>query len=69
MTIRHLQIFSEVCRMESITKAADNMNIAQPEVSSAIRELESFPTVQVENFQKSTIPTVSGLYSMRKYSR
>lgn len=47
MTIRHLQIFSEVCRMESITKAAHHMNMAQPAVSSAIRELESFYQVRL----------------------
>lgn len=42
MTLRHLRIFSEVCRQESITLAAENMNMAQPAVSYAIRELESY---------------------------
>lgn len=50
MTIRHLQIFSEVCRLESITKAADHMNMAQPAVSNAVRELESF--YQVKLFER-----------------
>lgn len=42
MTLRHLKIFSEVCRLESITLAAEEMNMAQPAVSYAIRELESY---------------------------
>lgn len=42
MTLRHLRIFSEVCRQESITLAAESMNMAQPAVSYAIRELESY---------------------------
>lgn len=42
MTFKHLQIFSEVCRVGSITKAAEHMNMAQPAVSNAIRELESY---------------------------
>ena len=40
MTLRHLKIFSAVCRLESITLAAEEMNMAQPAVSYAIRELE-----------------------------
>ncbi|MDO4471467.1 MAG: LysR family transcriptional regulator, partial [Bacillota bacterium] len=32
----------EVCRQESITLAAESMNMAQPAVSHAVRELESY---------------------------
>ncbi len=42
MTLRHLQIFSTVCRLGSVTKAADELNMAQPAVSHSIRELESY---------------------------
>lgn len=42
MTLKHLQIFSEVCRIGSITKTAEHMNMAQPAISYAIRELESY---------------------------
>lgn len=42
MTLRHLKIFSEVCRLESITLASEKMNMAQPAVSYAIRELEGY---------------------------
>lgn len=47
MTIRHLRIFTEVCRMESITLAGENLNMAQPAVSSAIKELESYYGVRL----------------------
>lgn len=42
MTLRHLHIFSVVCKRESITKAAEELNMAQPAVSFTIRELESY---------------------------
>lgn len=42
MTLRHLRIFMEVCRFGSITQAAEELNMAQPAVSYAIRELESY---------------------------
>ena len=40
MKIRHLRIFKMVCETESITKAAENLFITQPAVSSAISQLE-----------------------------
>lgn len=42
MTLRHFHIFSIVCKRESITKAAEELNMAQPAVSFSIRELESY---------------------------
>lgn len=42
MTLRHLEIFRAVCQRESITAAAEQLNMTQPAVSQAIRELESF---------------------------
>lgn len=42
MTLKHLQIFSTVCRVGSVTKAAEELNMAQPAASHAIRELESY---------------------------
>ncbi|MCD7751604.1 MAG: LysR family transcriptional regulator [Lachnospiraceae bacterium] len=47
MTLKHLNIFSEVCQAESITKAAEKLNMAQPAVSNAIRELESYYGVKL----------------------
>lgn len=42
MTIRHLQIFRTVCECGSITAAADRLNVTQPSVSIAIKELEDY---------------------------
>ena len=42
MTLRHLEIFRADCQLESVTLAAEQLNMTQPAVSLAIRELESF---------------------------
>lgn len=47
MTLRHFQIFKAVCSEESITLAAEKMNMTQPAVSIAIKELESFYNVKL----------------------
>lgn len=40
MTIRHLEIFVQVCQQENITRAAEVLHMTQPAVSVAVRELE-----------------------------
>ncbi len=40
MTIRHLKIFICVCKHQSMTKAAEELFIAQPAVSNTIAEIE-----------------------------
>lgn len=47
MTLRHLQIFKSVCSHMSITQAADELNMTQPAVSIAIKELEAFYNTKV----------------------
>ncbi len=47
MTIRHFQIFKAVCDSEGITAAAERLNITQPSVSIAIKELEVFYNTQL----------------------
>ena len=47
MTLRHLEIFAEVCHVESITVAAERLHMAQPAVSTVIRDLESFYGVRL----------------------
>lgn len=42
MTLRHLQIFKTVCDCQCITTAAEKLNMTQPAVSIAIKELETF---------------------------
>lgn len=47
MTLRHLEIFRTVCRLESVTRAAEALNMTQPAVSIAVRELEAFYQVRL----------------------
>lgn len=42
MTLRHIRIFVSVYQHGSITKAADALHLAQPSVSTAIKELEDY---------------------------
>jgi len=42
MTLRHLKIFTNICDHGSTTKAAQELNLAQPAVSLALTELESY---------------------------
>lgn len=42
MTVKHLSVFLEVCKSESITLAAQKLNVTQPAVSIVIRELEDY---------------------------
>ena len=42
MTIRHLKVFIKVCEFGSISKAANELCIAQPSVSQTIKELEKY---------------------------
>lgn len=47
MTIRHLKIFAKVCLTGSITQAGEALGMAQPAVSSAIKELENYYQVRL----------------------
>lgn len=40
MTLKHMKIFVEVCRQQSVTGAARSLYMSQPAVSLAIREME-----------------------------
>lgn len=61
MTIRHLRIFVSVYQCMSITKAAEELHLAQPSVSIAIRELEDSCRVQLfDRIGRRITPTKSG---------
>ena len=47
MTLRHIRLFIAVSETGSVTKAGERMNIAQPSVSLAIKELEDYYNVQL----------------------
>lgn len=50
MTIRHLNVFIKVCECGySISKASEELNVAQPSVSQTIKELESYYGVNLFN--------------------
>ena len=42
MTLRHMKIFTAVFRNSNITRAAEELHLAQPSVSLAIKELEEY---------------------------
>lgn len=46
MTIRHMRIFIQVYQAQSITKAAEQLNMTQPAVTRAIKEIEGYYGVQ-----------------------
>ena len=45
MTIRHLEYFIKVCETGSISKAAEELCVAQPSVSQTIKEIEQYYNV------------------------
>ena len=68
MTLRHLEIFSAVCAQGSFTRAAEKLNMAQPAVSLAIRELEVFYQVRLfERMNRRVYLTEAG-HTLRQYA-
>ena len=47
MTVRNLHIFREVCSEMSMSKAAEKLDLAQPAVSLAVKELEEYCHVRL----------------------
>ena len=41
MTLLQLSYYVEVCRLQNFTRAAQNMNVTQPTVTNAVRDLEN----------------------------
>ena len=63
MKLHQLRYFQEVCRQQSITKAAENLQISQPAVSAAIRELEEeFDLKLFKRSHKKLTLTTEGSY-------
>ena len=61
MTLRHMKIFTAVFRHSNITKAADELHLAQPSVSVAIKELEEYYGIRLfERFGRRIFPTETG---------
>lgn len=70
MTIRHLKVFIKVAELESISKCAEELMIAQPSVSQTIKELEHYYNVTLfnRNNRKLTL-TKEGLSLLNKAKR
>lgn len=47
MTLRHLKIFISVCECGGATRAAEELHVAQPVVSTAVAELENYYGVRL----------------------
>ena len=41
MTLTQMRYFREVCKEQSVTKAAENLHVSQPTVTIAMQELEA----------------------------
>ncbi len=61
MTLRHIKIFVSVFQNGGITKAAQELRIAQPSVSLAVKELEDFyGTKLFDRIGRKICPTQNG---------
>ena len=61
MTLRHMKIYSCVFRLGSITKAAEELHLAQPSVSLAVKELEEYYGIRLfERIGRRIYSTESG---------
>ena len=61
MTIRHMKIFAAVVRCGSMTRAAEQLHMAQPSLSVAVRELEEYYGVRLfERVGRRLVPTTCG---------
>ncbi|MDE6389452.1 MAG: LysR family transcriptional regulator [Lachnospiraceae bacterium] len=68
MTLRHLSIFKMVCELGSITATADKLNMSQPAVSIAVRELEAFYNTKLfERMNRQIYVTETG-NRLRQYA-
>ncbi len=61
MTLRHLKVFKKIAELNSITKTANELYIAQPAVSQTLAELERhYDTKLFERLNKKLVITASG---------
>lgn len=61
MTLRHLTVFITVCKHNNFTRAAEELQIAQPAISATIAEIEKYYDVLLfERLNKKVILTAAG---------
>ena len=72
LTLRHMKIFTTVYRCGSVTRAAQELHLAQPSLSVAIRELEEqiiCAKEQYEQLRQITMRLQEDGRRMRDYIR
>lgn len=42
MTLKQLEYFLAVCKYENITRAAENLHVSQPSITTSIKNLEEY---------------------------
>ncbi|MCK9190370.1 MAG: LysR family transcriptional regulator [Sphaerochaetaceae bacterium] len=61
MTLRHIHIFIAVCDTGSTVKASDALNLAQPSISLAIKELEQYYGIKLfDRISRKLVLTEAG---------
>lgn len=61
MTLRHMKIFTAVFRCCSVTRASEELHLAQPSVSLAVKELEEYYGLRLfERMGRKISPTEAG---------
>lgn len=61
MTLLQLSYYAEVCRTKNFTRAAENLNVTQPTITNAVRDLEQeFGLKLMERDKKHLILTETG---------
>lgn len=61
MTLRHMKIYVAVFRHNNVTRAAEELHLAQPSVSLAIKELEEYYGIRLfERMGRRILPTEGG---------
>jgi DNA-binding transcriptional LysR family regulator len=69
MTLLQLKYFQSVCRYDSVSKAAESLNISQPAISIAIKELEEeFGVSLFIRDKKRLVLTTEGTFFLNKVS-
>ena len=59
MTIRHLKTYIMVCELGSVSKAAEELHVAQPSVSQTIKELENYYSAHLFNRESKKLTLTS----------
>ena len=47
MDLRQLEYFAELCRVRNYTKVSENLHVAQPSITKAVRQLEDELGIQL----------------------